>query len=193
MIGRCDFRTTVSRYTTSTNSPWVITVGETAWHRHLIVENVSDSIGNFDATLAILPVSESGKFGYDIRHDKIDKRIQLSDLIARKYIGVKRTLFPSKRENPSMTLAQAEKMFLGKRLRIVDSEPDVFGDCTTGVAKELFHSSNDNFAVRLEMDEAFMGQKMCTVGFTVESATPTYVEGPLLAGKGGTRKIEVIE
>lgn len=98
IIGRCDFRTTVSRYTTSTNTPWVITVGESSWQRHLLVESASVGEGPFraNATLAILAQSESGKFGYDIDTRKIEKRIELSELVADHYISVKKALFPPK-------------------------------------------------------------------------------------------------
>jgi hypothetical protein len=93
--------------------------------------------------------------------------------------------------NPTVTLEQLERMFVGKRLRIVDSEPDEFCGCDRGVAKEVFGSGR-RFSVTMEMDEAFMGQKKCTIGFEVQTITPTFTEGPLNAAKGGRRKIEVI-
>lgn len=95
IIGRCDYRTTVSRYTTCDNSPWVITVGESTWRRHLIVEKVTDGGTGLDAELAILCTSESNKFGYDIRTDAVSSRIRLIDLVADRYISVKKALFPS--------------------------------------------------------------------------------------------------
>lgn len=93
--------------------------------------------------------------------------------------------------NQSVTLEQLERMLVGKRLRIVDSEPSEFGSCDTGIAKEVFGSGR-RFSVRMEMDEAYFGQKESTIGFEVQTITPTYTEGPLNATKGGTRKIEVI-
>jgi hypothetical protein len=116
IIGRCDFRTTVSRYTTSTNSPWVITVGELSWQRHLLVESVSVGEGLFraNATLAILAQSESDKFGYHIDTRKIEKRIELSELVAGHYISVKKALFPPKTKKATVTLEQLKAMFVGK-------------------------------------------------------------------------------
>ncbi len=96
MIGSCDFRTTVSLYTTSSHKPWVITVGESNWRRHIIVEEVVVGVHGLEATLAVLPTSESDKFGYDIRTDKVDGRISLSDLVAGKYVGAKKVLYPPK-------------------------------------------------------------------------------------------------
>lgn len=95
VIGRCDFRTTVSLYTTATNSPWIITVGESSWQRHLIVERVEITPEGVNADLGILPSTESSKFGYDIRTNHVDRRIKLSELIANRYIGVKKVLFPT--------------------------------------------------------------------------------------------------
>lgn len=98
-IGRCDFRTTISMYTASRNNPWVITVGESGWQRHLVVE--SDGDGDImNATLAVLHTSESDQYGYDIRTGEIQKRIQLGKLVGNlgnKYIGVKKVLYPSNR------------------------------------------------------------------------------------------------
>ena len=57
-IANCAFRTAISRYTTG-NGPWIITVGENGWQRHLVV----DAIVNHgqDAYLALLAASENDK------------------------------------------------------------------------------------------------------------------------------------
>jgi hypothetical protein len=63
-----------------------------------LVESASVGEGPYhaNATLAILAQSESGKFGYDIDTRKIEKRIELSELVADHYIGVKKALFSPK-------------------------------------------------------------------------------------------------
>ena len=93
VIGSCDFRTTISRYTTS-SAPWIITVGESAWRRNLIVTHVDINTEGMNADLGILPCSESSKFGYEIRTDKIELHITLAELVRNKYVGVKKVLFP---------------------------------------------------------------------------------------------------
>ena len=94
VIARCDFRTTVFRCITNSDSPWIITVGESSWQRHLIVEETSIGISGSDATMAILSVDESNKFGYDINVNNIEKRICLSELVAEGYVGVWKSLRP---------------------------------------------------------------------------------------------------
>jgi len=94
MIGQCDFRTTVSLYTTSPNYPWIITVGESGWCRHLIVESVLIGNDGLAANLAVLSQSESDKFGDNVRTTEVAERIELKDLIADSYIGVKKVLYP---------------------------------------------------------------------------------------------------
>lgn len=98
-IGECDFRTLVSKYTTSDSdhSPWVITVGESTWQRHLVVENLGERGGIMDATLALLTTSESERFGYQIRTNNVQRRISLKELVSGRYLGVKRVLYPSNR------------------------------------------------------------------------------------------------
>jgi hypothetical protein len=158
-----------------------------------LVESVSVGEGLFraNATLAILAQSESDKFGYHIDTRKIEKRIELSELVAGHYISVKKALFPPKTKKATVTLEQLKAMFVGKRLHIIDSEESFLDTCSTGICKEVRGSGND-YAVRMDMDEAFMGQKESTIAFHVETVTSTSVEGPLLAQKGGRRKIEII-
>lgn len=91
-IGNCDFRVTISRYVNGLVRPWVITVGESGWQRHLVVEKI-DEDGN-DATFAILSPDQSDKFGYDINTKDAVARIMLSDLIRKGYTGVKKFLQP---------------------------------------------------------------------------------------------------
>ena len=96
-IGRCDFRTTVSLYTTGSDLsrfPWIITVSESNWQRHIIVESAMVGTIGCEANLAVLATSESEKFGYDIRTDRIETRLTLSELITDRYIGVKKVLCP---------------------------------------------------------------------------------------------------
>jgi hypothetical protein len=191
-IAHCDFRVMVSRYVTSDGSPWIITVGESLWRRHLVVESAPVDQSGSHATLAVLSQDESGKFGYDIRANNIVERIELSELIAESYVGVKKALYPRKVE-VKVTFAQLESMFAGKRLRITDSEPSVLGDeFVEGVCIWVHQSDSEHFSVHMEMDKAYMGQKKCTTLFTPEVVTATSIEGPLHAEKGGRRKIEVI-
>lgn len=93
-IGHCDFRTTVSLYTNRSNSPWVITVGESDWQRHLTVLSTTVGIYGSDAELAILESSQSDNSGYDIRTYCVERVIRLSELIAGNYISVKKALYP---------------------------------------------------------------------------------------------------
>lgn len=88
-IGSCDFRTTVSRYVLG-NNPWVITVGELTWQRHLVVEQINED--GTDATLKILTPVQSDKFGYDINTEDAERTVNLRELIADRYAGVVLTL-----------------------------------------------------------------------------------------------------
>jgi hypothetical protein len=91
-IGHCDFRVTVSRYCTGNGRPWVITVGENAWQRHLVVEEIYD--GGADARLGILPLTQTEKSGYDLHTNEIERNVMLLDLVAGSYSGVKEWLLP---------------------------------------------------------------------------------------------------
>lgn len=89
-IAWCDFRVTVQRYMTGEDAPWVITVGESAWSRHLVVESATPD--GSDADLAILVPEQSARFGYDIGFSAVERRVTLQELIAGSYPGVKSTL-----------------------------------------------------------------------------------------------------
>lgn len=92
IIGRCDFRVTVSRYIPREKSPWVITVGESVWQRHLVVDQIDED--GTDATLRILAPAQSEKFGYNIDIQDVERRITLRELIANTYTSVKEALKP---------------------------------------------------------------------------------------------------
>ncbi len=91
-IANCDFRTTVQMYVTGRTGPWIITVGEMKWQRHMVVEQVNDD--GSDATLAVLGPDQSTKFGCDISLRDVTVRVQLKDLIRNKYTSVKNYLQP---------------------------------------------------------------------------------------------------
>jgi hypothetical protein len=91
-IARCDFRTTISKYVSSDDWSWVITVGESNWQRHLAVVEISPD--SCDAVLNILKPEQSTKFGYDLNTNDVESSIKLSDLIAGSYVGVKNLLKP---------------------------------------------------------------------------------------------------
>ena len=90
-IACCDFRVTIQRYVTSQGRPWIITVGEVSWQRHIVVESVAAD--GSDAVLAILMPEQSENFGYDISTRNIDRRTSLKELIASAYTGVKSALY----------------------------------------------------------------------------------------------------
>ena len=91
-IARCDFRVTVQRYTTSSGAPWVITVCESRWSRHLVVESIAPD--GSDANLAILVPEQSDHFGLDLDWNAVERRVTLQELIARSYLSVKSMLRP---------------------------------------------------------------------------------------------------
>ncbi len=91
-IGSCDFRVTISNYVIGGNRPWVITVGETTWQRHLVVAQI-DETGN--AVLLVLSPEQSSNFGYDIDTTDVERSTTLEELIAGEYSGVKEALYPS--------------------------------------------------------------------------------------------------
>jgi hypothetical protein len=93
-IACCDFRVTIQRYVTSQGRPWIITVGEVSWQRHIVVESVAAD--GSDAVLAILTPEQSQHFGYDISTRNIDRRTSLKELIAAAYTGVKSALYPER-------------------------------------------------------------------------------------------------
>jgi hypothetical protein len=87
-IGNCDFRTTMSRYTTGYDSPWVITVGESSWHRHLVVLETFDG----GAKLGLLTKEQSERRITDIDTSAIERTLTLKELTANSYTGVKKLL-----------------------------------------------------------------------------------------------------
>lgn len=95
-IATCDFRVTVSRYINGKGRPWVITVGESSWQRHLVVEEVNED--GSDAELAILTKDQSTRSGYDIDCRSVEHRVSLKDLVAASYMSVKDILLHGKCE-----------------------------------------------------------------------------------------------
>lgn len=95
-IANCDFRVTIQRYITGQGRPWIITVGETWWQRHIVVE-VAEEDGS-DATLAILSPEQSENFGYEIGagSGNIDRHVTLKELIAKGFTSVKAVLRPER-------------------------------------------------------------------------------------------------
>ena len=89
-IARCDFRVTMSRYITSLNSPWVITVGESEWRRRLVVEKSNED--GTEATLGIL--SDEGFEGGNAytNSNEVVRQVSLKDLVANNYMSVKKAL-----------------------------------------------------------------------------------------------------
>lgn len=90
-IAGCDFRTAVSRYTSSGGryGPFVITVGENDWHRQLVVENVGD---DGSAALGLLSRGECYQPITNIRTERVERRFTLLDLTCEGYVGVKKKL-----------------------------------------------------------------------------------------------------
>jgi hypothetical protein len=73
-----DFRTSVSRDSSCPNTgPWVITIGEITWHRHLVVREVTDN--GKDARLDILAPRQSEQ-SIDIKD--VDRTITLQALLS---------------------------------------------------------------------------------------------------------------
>lgn len=94
-IAACDFRVTMSRYVTRPGSPWIITVGETGWQRHLVVEEVNP-LGT-DANLAVLTRGQSSNFGYKINDKSIERYVTLKQLTVNKHQSVLAVLCPPAR------------------------------------------------------------------------------------------------
>lgn len=95
-IADCDFDVTIQQFMWN-NYPWIVTVGERTWQRHIVVEAVTDD--GSDATLAILSVEESQHFGRGINLSKVDCRISLKELLSDKYVSVKSALRPPAEAN----------------------------------------------------------------------------------------------
>ena len=92
-IAHCDFRVTLQRYMLG-DYPWIITVGENHWQRHLVLRSVSPD--GKDAILTILSPEQSDKFGYDIDVKDFVAQITLGELTKDQYTSVKKALTPSK-------------------------------------------------------------------------------------------------
>ena len=89
-IARCDFRVSISRYITSKNCPWVITVGESNWRRNLVVE--SPPPDGTEAVLAILPAEQNDAVIPHIYTGKVERRVQFMALVHGGYVDVKKVL-----------------------------------------------------------------------------------------------------
>lgn len=98
-IAQQDFRVTISRYMTSGNSPWIITVGEGDWSRHLVVESVMTD--GSDAFLTVLSLRQSGKFGPDIDVNDLQYRYRLGAILGKGYPWMKAVL---SQENPRVAV-----------------------------------------------------------------------------------------
>jgi hypothetical protein len=79
-IANCDFRVTLSRYMCSKGYPWIVTVGEHDWQRHIVIESVTPDAS--DANLVILSPEESRHFGYDINWRAAERRMTLKELVS---------------------------------------------------------------------------------------------------------------
>lgn len=88
-IASCDFGVTVSRYLSRVDSPWIITVAEHTWCRHIVIEAIAED--GTDAFLGILPAAQSKNFGYDINL-AVERHITLKELVLTSYSGVVKEL-----------------------------------------------------------------------------------------------------
>lgn len=89
-ISSCDFAVSMSRYVTGDSWPWVITVGEFSWHRHLVVLEIMGE--GDDAKLALLTVDQSDNVLNSLDVSKVERTFTLRELIANSYTGVTRML-----------------------------------------------------------------------------------------------------
>lgn len=92
IIANLDFRTAVLRHANRQDSPWLISVGESSWQRRLVVEQVNESAT--EATFAILTPTQSYKSVWDIDTRDVERRITLSELLTKDFVGVKQVLKP---------------------------------------------------------------------------------------------------
>jgi hypothetical protein len=92
-IAHCDFRVTLSCYMgSSEHYPWIVTVGEHYWQRHIAIEAVTPDAA--DANLLILSEEESQHFGYDIDWRAAERRVTLKELLSGSYGRVVAALCP---------------------------------------------------------------------------------------------------
>ena len=94
-IGQHDFRASVGRYAHGDNPPWIITIGENDWQRHLVV--IGNEGGGKHATLALLAASESKKSVLHLDPTRVERTITLHELTAESYAGIRRILYPQMR------------------------------------------------------------------------------------------------
>lgn len=94
-IGQNDFRAAVSRYAHGDNPPWIVTIGENDWQRHLVV--LDNEGGGKHASLGILAASESGKSSLHLDPTRVERTITLNRLTAESYTGIRRILHPQMR------------------------------------------------------------------------------------------------
>ncbi len=94
-IGQNDFRVAVGRYAHGDNPPWIVTVGENDWQRHLVV--LGNEGGGKHASLGILAASESGKSPLHLDPTMVERTISLNRLTAEGYSGIRRMLHPQLR------------------------------------------------------------------------------------------------
>lgn len=81
-----NFRTVVQAYICGSKPEWLITVGESHWHRHLLVKAINAD--GSEATFAVLGPNQSGKFGYDLNTKDVAFEISLTKLLSNGPGGV---------------------------------------------------------------------------------------------------------
>jgi hypothetical protein len=70
----------------------VITVGESSWQRHLVVEDVTSDGGN--AVLNLLSHDQSFRPVIDLQLKHVELRLTLAGLVSGGFLGVKSILMP---------------------------------------------------------------------------------------------------
>jgi len=91
-IGHCDFMTSCKKTNAEGSSPWVITVSESNWRRHLLVKEI---VAGEDTVLTILAEKQSTNSGVDVDITDVDRDVKLSELITDTYASVKSALKPT--------------------------------------------------------------------------------------------------
>lgn len=87
-IAQCDFRVTAQQYQTGKGYPWVLTVGENHWRRHLVIKSVEDH----GAELELLPATQTLEMLANVELLPTERQISLRELISGNYTGVKTVL-----------------------------------------------------------------------------------------------------
>lgn len=94
-IGQCDFRTTISRYATGDDAPWIVSVGHGRnIGRFVIVESHKNAD---EAELRQLPTDYEGKDIVNVRVFGDGEKIMLSELLQIGFIGIVNMLKKSPR------------------------------------------------------------------------------------------------